>query len=224
MFTMPYTAFLPRLRALVLGLATLLLGVSAAPTYIAPAYGQSAQNEQAAQEIRQMLKERDQQIKSILRGSSDYTQAQREKLKTLINGVLDFRAMGKTALGPFWSDLSEAQRTEFLTVFQDVVRAQSLADLEVYNSRVTYDAITVEGDSAHVRTTTEYQGTSTPVEYVLKREGDTWLAEDIIIDHVSTAESYARSYQTFMRKRGFDALMKVLRKKRDEITSKNQSE
>lgn len=217
---MQHTVLCSRLRAFALGLLSvvLLAGLSTAPLLAQSPQGQTAD------EILRMLKERDQQIKSILRGSSDYTQEQREKLKTLINGVLDFRAMGRTALGPFWEDLSEEQRSEFLTVFQDVVRAQSLADLEVYNSKVTYDAVNVEGDSAFVRTTTEYQETSTPVEYVLKRTDDTWLAEDIIIDDVSTAESYARSYQTFMRKRGFDALMKVLRKKRDEATSKNQSE
>jgi len=219
LFTMTYTGLRSRLRALVVGLAAaFLLGLGAAP-----ALGQSAQNDAAA-EIEQMLKERDQQIKSILRGSTDYTQEQREELKTLINGVIDFRAMAQTALGPFWSDLSSDQRSEFLSVFRDVVRAQSLADLEVYNSKVTYGAIAVENDSAFVRTTTAYQGTSTPVEYVLKRKDDAWLAEDIIIDDVSTAESYARSYQTFMRKRGFDALMKVLQKKRDEAMAKNQSD
>ncbi len=219
LFTMTYTGLRSRLRTLVLGLvAVFLLGLGATPVL-----GQRAQNDTAA-EIEQMLKERDQQIKSILRGSTDYTQQQREELKTLINGVLDFRAMAQTALGPFWGDLSSDQRSEFLSVFRDVVRAQSLADLEVYNSRVTYDTITVEGDSAFVRTTTEYQGTSTPVEYVLKRKDDAWLAEDIIIDDVSTAESYARSYQTFLRKRGFDALMKVLQKKRDEAMAQNQSD
>jgi phospholipid transport system substrate-binding protein len=216
---MIHTTRFPRLRALLFGLVStvLVLGATAGP-----AHGQSASGE--ADQIRQMLEDRDQEIKSILRGTSEYTQQQREELKALINGVLDFRAMGRTALGPFWEDLSDDQRSEFLTVFQDVVRTQSLSDLEVYNSKVTYDAISVDGDSAFVRTTTAYQGTSTPVEYVLHREDSTWLAKDIIVDDVSTAESYARSYQTFMRKRGFDALMNVLRKKRDNSASGSQSE
>jgi phospholipid transport system substrate-binding protein len=216
---MTHTTRFASLRAALFGLIAAVLVVGAA---VEPVRAQSASGE--ADQIRQMLNERDQEIKSILRGTSEYTQQQRAELKSLINGVLDFRAMGRTALGPFWDDLSDAQRSEFLTVFRDVVRTQSLSDLEVYNSKVTYNAISVEGDSAFVRTTTEYQGTSTPVEYVLHRTDGTWLAEDIIIDDVSTAESYARSYQTFMRKRGFDALMNVLRKKRDEGPSANQSE
>jgi phospholipid transport system substrate-binding protein len=200
-------------RSILLG-AVLMAGLSllgASPTL---AQGQATQ-----QEIRTMLENRDQQIKEILRGTDDYTTEQREELKTLINGVIDFRAMGQVALGPFWEDLSEAEQGEFIDVFRDIVRAQSLSDLEVYNSRVTFDEITVEGDSAYVRTTTEYQGTKTPVEYILELEADEWLAEDIVVDGVSTAEGYARSFQTVVRKRGFDALMTSLKKKREQVQS-----
>jgi len=104
-------------------------------------------------------------------------------------------------------------------VFRDIVRAQSLADLEVYNSRVAYEDIKVDGDSAYVETLTEYEGTQTPVVYDLQKQDTTWVAQDIIVDGVSTAESYARSFQTVIRKRGFDALMTSLKKKRDKVTS-----
>jgi phospholipid transport system substrate-binding protein len=200
-------------RSILLG-AVLMAGLSLLAASPTRAQGQATQ-----QEIRTMLENRDQQIKEILRGTDDYTTEQREELKTLINGVIDFRAMGQVALGPFWEDLSEAEQGEFIDVFRDIVRAQSLSDLEVYNSRVTFDEITVEGDSAYVRTTTEYQGTKTPVEYILELEADEWLAEDIVVDGVSTAEGYARSFQTVVRKRGFDALMTSLKKKREQVQS-----
>jgi phospholipid transport system substrate-binding protein len=164
--------------------------------------------------IRTMLESRDAEIKSILNGTqSDFSSAQREELMTLINGFIDFRAMGQQALGPFWSDLTEEQRTEFVDVFQDVVRRQSLGDLEVYNSEVTYDRIDVEGDSAFVRTTTRYQGSNTPVDYIMHRKDSTWLATDIVLDGVSTAEGYARSFQNVVRRRGFDTLMNSLKER-----------
>lgn len=167
-----------------------------------------------ADTIRTMLDERDAEIKAILNGTeSDFTRTQRQELMTLINGFIDFRAMGQHALGPFWSDLSDEQRTEFVDVFQDVVRQQSMGDLEVYNSRVTYDRIEVEDDSAFVRTTTRYRNSDTPVDYVMHRRDSTWLATDIIVDEVSTAEGYARSFQNVMRRRGFDTLMDSLKKR-----------
>jgi len=181
--------------------------------------GSWAQGQQSTQsDIRTMLEERNQEIKSILSGSSDYSQAQRDRLKDLINGVLDFKAMAATALGPHWDTLSTDRREEFVDVFRDVVRAQSMSDLGVYNSAVTYDQITVQGDSAYVRTTTTYEGRKTPVEYILERQNGQWKAEDIIVDEVSTAEGYARSFQSVMRKRGFEALMGALEKKREEAS------
>jgi len=183
----------------------------------APAPAQQSGSSSTQAEIRQMLEERDQEIKSILSGDKNYNKEQRARLRELINGVLDFRAMAATALGTHWDTLGTDRRDQFVEVFQDVVRAQSMSDLDVYNSTVTYDQITVQGDSAYVRTMTEYEGTRTPVEYILKRRDDEWKAEDIIVDEVSTAEGYARSFQTVVRKRGFDALMERLRKKRQEI-------
>lgn len=201
-----------RLRPLLLGVFLAVLGLSVA-TAPAGAQGTSASTED---EIQQMLEERDQEIKSILEGGGDYTSEQRERLKELINGVIDFRIMAQTALGPHWDTLSTARRDTFVTVFRDVVRAQSMSDFDVYNSRVTFDQISVQDDSAFVRTTTEYEGTRTPVEYVLERREEEWRAEDIIVDEVSTAEGYARSFQSVIRKRGFDALMTSLERKRAE--------
>ena len=188
---------------------------------IAPAWGQG--EDATAAEIRQMLENRDQQIKSILGETDDYTADQRAQLKELVNGVINFRAMSRRALGPHWEDLGADQREEFVAVFREVVRAQSMSDLGVYNSAVTYDQIDVQSDSAFVRTQTKYEGRTTPVEYVLERREDEWRAEDIIIDGVSTVEGYARSFQTVVRKRGFDSLMKSLRKKRDQVTATSET-
>jgi len=196
------------LRSVLLA-AILTLSLAVSPVW---AQGQPS----AQEEIRTMLEQRDRQIKSILGGSSDYTTEQRAELKELINGVLDFRAMAQTALGPHWDTLGTDRRDQFVGVFRDVVRAQSMSDLGVYNSEVTFDQISVQDDSAHVRTMTEYEGTQTPVVYILKRRDEAWKAEDIVIDGVSTAEGYARSFQSVMRKRGFQALMTALEKKRKQ--------
>ena len=204
-----------RFRFVLTGLLALVLALGSS--------GVQAQGQTSTEaEIRQMLEERNQEIKTILQGDTDYTDEQRQRLKELINGIVDFRAMGEIALGPHWSNLSAEQQEEFVSVFREVVRAQSMSDLGVYNSRVTFDQISVQGDSAFVRTTTEYEGTRTPVEYVLERREGEWRAEDIILDDVSTAGGYARSFQSVIRKRGFGALMGSLERKRAEIAAKSE--
>lgn len=175
-----------------------------------------ASAQDAEQTIRAELEQRDARIKSEL-GDGEITSAQRDTLKTLINGFIDFESMAAEALGPHWGDLTDDERTEFVDVFSEIVRHQSLGDLNVYRSSVVYDSITVDGSTAHVVTTTTYKDVPTIVEYHMILTDDGWLARDIVLDDVSTVEGYSRSFQTFVRKRGFAALMDNLNKRLDRI-------
>jgi phospholipid transport system substrate-binding protein len=125
--------------------------------------------------------------------------------------------MGEAALGSFWEPLTAAQRTDFTTVFADIVRAQSLADLDVYRSSVSIQAIEINGTQAVVSTQTTYQGITTPVVYKMVKQGNLWQVWDIILDDVSTVDGYARSFQAVVRRRGFDTLMESLRRKQASL-------
>jgi phospholipid transport system substrate-binding protein len=168
-------------------------------------------------EIQQMLRQRDAEIKSILGPSGTPTAAQREKLRDVVNGVIDFEAMAKGALGPFWSDLSAAQRTAFTDVFGGVVRAQSLADLDLYRARVTYGDVDVNGATAVAQTTARSGNVDAAVDYALAKKGTTWYVTDIVIDGTGTVEGYATSFQRVMKRQGAEAgyekLMTSLRKR-----------
>lgn len=178
-----------------------------------------AQPQDEASEVRQLLEQRDDQIKRVLGDKESLTQVQRDQLKDVINQGIDFEGMARTALGEFWNKTPAQQRTEFVDVFSEIVRAQSLSNLDVYRSKVTYESVTVDGDSAHVSTTTVYKDVPTEVRYALNREDDEWRVVDIILDDVSTAEGYARSFQTVIRKKGFDALMASLNRKLESMAS-----
>ena len=176
---------------------------------ILPVQSVLAQN--GRQEIRQMLDERDREIKAILGTRDTFTDAQREKLKVLINDVIDFEAMGKTALGPHWNAITPAQQKEFVEVFGDVVRAQSLSNLDIYRSDVEYDDIDVSGSRATVATTATHGETRIQVSYDLMKQGGEWYVTDIILDGTSTAQGYANSFQRVFARHGFDRLMESLR-------------
>jgi phospholipid transport system substrate-binding protein len=175
-----------------------------------------SQAQDRAAEVRQLLEQRDREIKNVLGTRTTFTPQQREQLKRMVNGIIDFEAMGRHALGAHWGELSAAQRTEFIRVFSEIVRLQSLADLDIYRARVTYEGITVDGSQAHVRTTTVLRDVPARVEYRMTRQNSNWLITDIILDDVSTAEGYARSFQTVIRRRGFDGLMTSLNRRLEQ--------
>lgn len=195
----------------------LLVILVASGALAAPA-GAIAQKSPA--EIKKMLQARDAEIKRILGNRESFTDQQRQTLKDLVNGIIDFEAMGSRALGPHWDPLSPEQRKQFVDVFSDIVRNQSLSNLDVYRSPVTYGEITVTGDSARVQTSTIYKDVPARVEYTMILRNGGWHVSDITLDDVSTVGGYARSFQSVVRKKGFDALMSSLIKRRDKDKSK----
>lgn len=172
---------------------------------------------QPANEIEQLLRQRDREIKSILGPTGQPTAAQRERLRSVVNDAIDFRAMATTALGPYWDQLSAQQRSAFVDRFGSVVRMQSLADLELYRASVTYEGVNVTGNSARARTIATYNGTRARVDYDLHRQNGEWKVTDIIIDGTGTAEGYARSFQRVLRRdglqAGYDRLMQSLERR-----------
>lgn len=169
-------------------------------------------------DIKQLFEERDREIKALLGPKgTEYTDEQLEKLKNMINGNIDYGAMAQFALGDTYDELSADKQNEFVDLFSTIIRDQSLNKLDIYRAKVTYEDITVEGDSAFVSTIAEMDKVRTPVGYELeyKEEDSTqqWVVTDMIIDDVSTAGSYQRQFQRIIRKNGFDSLMETLRKR-----------
>jgi phospholipid transport system substrate-binding protein len=183
-----------------------LVGLLAA---VPPASAQST-------EITTMLRARDAEIKDIL-GEGTPTAAQRDELRDVVNDVIDFEAMAKQALGPFWRELTPAQRTAFVDAFGGVVRAQSLADLDLYRARVTYGNVDVNGATAVAHTTARSGDVDAAVVYDLARKDGAWYVTDIRIDGASTVGAYENSFQRLMKRQGVEAgyerLMASLRKR-----------
>jgi len=164
--------------------------------------------------IRKMLQQRDQEIKDLLGPKgTEYTQTQREKLKNIINGIVDYKAMARYALQNIYDSLSTDQRKEFIDLFSTIVRDQSLNKLDIYRAEVKYKKINVSGDSAVVNTTAILDNVRTPVIYHMHQQQGEWEITDMIIDDVSTAGSYRRSFQNVIRKKGYDRLLASLRKR-----------
>lgn len=177
-----------------------------------PTWSQASSPEETA--IRQLLERRDRQIKTLLGpAGSAYTDAQREQLKDIINGIMDYESMAKIALQDAYNSATPAQRTEFVTLFSQVIRDQSLAKLDIYRAQVLYDRITSDGRTAKVETTAILNNIRTPVWYAMEKRGSNWVITDMAVDNVSTAESYRRSFQSVIRRRGFDALLENLRRR-----------
>jgi phospholipid transport system substrate-binding protein len=167
-------------------------------------------------DIKSFLQERDREIKALVgpKGTT-HSDEQREKLKDIINDVMDYASMAEYALQSTFDELSSEQRREFIDIFSTIVRDQSLNSLDIYRADVEYREIRVNESTATVETIAILENVRTPVTYELKTKGDSWVITDMSIDNVSTAESYRRSFQNIIRRRGYDALLTSLKRRAD---------
>jgi len=173
-----------------------------------------AQPSQAAEDVRELMESRDFQIKQLLgTEGSEYSSNQRDELKDIVNGIIDFTEMAKTALEVTYDTISVEDRTEFVQLFSSIIRDQSLANLDIYRASVSYERIDGTTDSMYIETLAEWDNIRTPVHYIMSKNSGEWRIEDMSIDDVFTAESYNRQFQRIIRSRGFDYLMSTLRKR-----------
>lgn len=174
----------------------------------------SALAQNGTEELKMMFEERDEEIKQLLGPKgTEYTQEQRNRLKDIINGVIDYREMAQIALEGIYDTLDANIRDEFVDLFSTIIRDQSLNKLDIYRADVTYKDIEITDGNAVVNTVAQLDNVRTPVTYKMMQKNNEWVVIDMVIDDVSTAESYQRQFRNIIRKKGFDSLMETLRKR-----------
>jgi phospholipid transport system substrate-binding protein len=202
-----YTIFLPINASMKFVSILIIILVSMASVHASPA---------KEREIKNILEERDLQIKDLLGPEgSEHTDEQREQLRDIINEMMDYRQMARYALAEKFDELSRHEQDEFVDLFSRIIRDQSLQRLDIYRAEVIYDMITVDGDDAKVSTTAILNDTRIPVHYRMRIRDGEWVIADLSIDNAWTAESYRRSFQNIIRRRGYDALIDNLRRRAD---------
>ena len=166
-----------------------------------------------------IIKVRNQTVTKIVKAAGDNVdQATREKLKDVINGLMDFKELSRLALGKYWAKRTEQERADFVHVFQQLIRNSSVKKLEIYKAdRVEYDAPVISGDKATV-TTIAYKGRKdVEIVYKMHKVNGVWKAYDMVIDGVSTARNYRDSFYKQISKSSYKEMYdKLVRKLKEE--------
>uniref|UniRef100_A0A7V4LCQ0 ABC transporter substrate-binding protein n=1 Tax=Desulfobacca acetoxidans TaxID=60893 RepID=A0A7V4LCQ0_9BACT len=130
-------------------------------------------------------------------------------IRRVIQRNFDFPYMAQAALEGAYQGLSPGQRQEFTQVFSTLFQA-SYTDLVLKflkKETVKYDAETLEGPRARVKTTLVRTNETIPVEYLLHQKGGGWLLYDVIVDGVSILGNYQRQFTQVVRTKSFEFLL-----------------
>jgi len=190
------------MRRLVVALSLLLLVLGAVPVQAATPL------ETVRTEVNKVLE--------VLRNKSLKEEAKREKLRVLYNEMFDQEGLSRWCLGRNWNKLSEAQRKEFLPLFQQVLektygdRVLAYSDEKIlFDREVPISKGRVEVQTRVVTTKSK----EVPFNYRVFQKGGMWKVYDVVVENVSLVMNYRSQFNEILAKGTPDELLEILRKK-----------
>ena len=148
----------------------------------------------------------------------------RSAMEAIIDERFDFRAMSQRTLATNWKKASDAEKQEFTDLFKQLIQSSYVGKLEAYtNETVEYVAEKAKGRKALVETMIKTASADIPLNYKMYSKDGNWLVYDVIIEGVSLISNYRSSYQTIVKKEGFDGLMAKMKAKIEELDAQPAS-
>ncbi len=149
----------------------------------------------------------------------------RQRLYALVDRIVlphvDLHQMSEEVLGRFWREASSAQRETFMQEFKRLLeRTYAAAVLDYTDQQIRYLPTQARGGAAAlVRTVVEQPaGTSIPVDYAMRREGEQWKVFDVVIDGASLVIDYRGEFADEIERYGIDEFLKRLADKNKSMS------
>jgi phospholipid transport system substrate-binding protein len=148
----------------------------------------------------------------------------RAAVRKIANEIFDFSEIAKRSLARHWQPLSEAQRTEFVSLFADLLERSYISKIETYGGeKIQYTAERADGDFATVSTKiVTKNGTEVPVDYRMTKRADRWLVYDVSIEGVSLVSNYRTQFNKIIQTTSYNELVSKLRNKQDELLAEDK--
>ena len=144
----------------------------------------------------------------------DQAVARRAELRKIISPNFDFAEMAKRALGTHWEGRSEAERSEYTTVFSDLLAKTYLSKIDtVKENMVKVTSERIAFPKALVKTSVTHKGDTFPIDYKLLFSNGSWKVYDVIIENIGLVANYRNEFSGIIRKEDFSGLMQRLREK-----------
>ena len=139
----------------------------------------------------------------------------REAIRRVAAPVFDWREMTSRTLGQHWQARSEAERTEFVQIFSDLVNRAYITQLERYSGEsIRYISERIDGDLGAVSTRfVTRQGREIPVDYrAISRDGR-WRVYDVSVQGVSLVSNYRSQFDRVIRDSSYFELVQRIKDK-----------
>ena len=143
------------------------------------------------------------------------------QLEPVILRSFDVASMARLSVGPFWTNLTDAQRQQVTesfgryisAIYADRFDSYAGQKLEVTGEQPVPSGVKVRSQIVKAN------GEPVMVDYMMRRNGDTWLISDIYLDGAVSEVATRRSeFAAILKSDGIDGLIAALNRKADMLT------
>ena len=143
------------------------------------------------------------------------------RLAPVIRSTFDIASMARLSVGSSWAALSEAQRQQvsesfgryISAIYADRFDSYDGQKLEVTGEQPAPSGVMVKSQIIKA------SGEPVKVDYMMRRNGESWLISDIYLDGAISEVATRRSeFSTILKNEGIDGLIVALNRKADILT------
>jgi phospholipid transport system substrate-binding protein len=154
-------------------------------------------------------------VLDVLKNKSYNEERKKQIIYELIKARINFKDMSRRILATNWKVATEEQKTEFISLFQEVLLNTYWVRIKQYEGeRVEYITVSFDNDDyATVDTiiVRDKNDIEIPVSYRMKRFVNIWFAYDFTVERLSLVQSYRNEYRAIVKNFGIDGLLEQMK-------------
>jgi len=144
------------------------------------------------------------------------------QLEPVVRRTFDIATMARLSVGSSWAAMSEGQRQQVIDGFGRYISAIYADRFDSYSGQklqVTDEQPAAAGTMVHSQIV-KANGEPVKVDYLMRKNGDSWLVADIYLDGAISEVATRRSeFAAILKNEGIDGLIAALNRKANMLTS-----
>ena len=144
------------------------------------------------------------------------------QLEPVVRRTFDIATMARLSVGSSWVTMSEGQRQQVIDGFGRYISAIYADRFDSYSGQklqVTDEQPATAGTMVHSQIV-KANGEPVKVDYLMRKNGDSWLISDVYLDGAISEVATRRSeFAAILKNEGTDGLIAALNRKADALTS-----
>ncbi len=147
----------------------------------------------------------------------------KRKLWAEISPLFNFKEMSKRALGKYWKERSDEEKSEFVELFTSILKDTYIGKTDTYSGeKIVYLRERQDDTRCKVQTTFITKAKKEiSVNFSLLNNDGEWKIYDVVIEGVSLVNNYRSQFNNILIKSSYEDLVQKMEEKKGKETSTN---